>query len=750
MATVRNVRVASRVESSALAALVAGQLDAARQLVTEGLAAAVDARERAGLIRLRARLSTWSGPISTEDWTDVVAAAEQLAGTDPELAATMLCDGAVLAAFTRQLPLAEALAERAMSLTGGQGLAGALAATDLGLAHGLAGRREEAVPLLQRADELLEADVPLAQAAELQLHAFLALVVQEKYEVAADTAARFLFAARPLGAVGLLPLPLCLLAHAGWKSARWEEARLGAAEARSLAQASGEVGLELYAEAMLALLAGASGRAEACRRHVRRSLELSDLTGIGSFRVTVQMAQVQLALGLDRPADGLAPLREVAELMGGTRRAGLLHWHADHIDVLAQLGRMEEASAVCARLVEEAPGSRWDSAVLLRCQGQIADDDEEAVALLRASVAALDWQPYEQARSRLRLAQRLAGVGGRGDCPEAAEQAHAAATAFEQLRAASWAAQARALAGDAPPGQRRRAADRQHQPGQGGRRAAELADAVQHGLRVARLEPASAAHLDAGRPTADPPSPPGSSEPVGADARVELRLLGGFTLLRDGAPLPMPAGTSTQAVKAVALAGGRISTDALVEALWPGAEPGRGRSRLRNVLARARRDGVHLERDGEDILLPDGTTVDALVFLDEAAAALAGSGPQAEALARRAVERYAGELLPGDRYQEWTVGPRERVRTRYLQLLDRLASEACGRGDLDQAASWWERALDVDPYDEERYVAAATALSAAGRPGAAHRIVRRGLAAVDRLGVAASEQLTCLAESLRG
>ncbi|TAL21761.1 MAG: hypothetical protein EPN99_07045 [Frankiales bacterium] len=668
--------------SAALAALTAGHPDAARRLIADALPRANGPVERAELIRLRARLTTWSGPIDVAAWAELLKVADEVADAAPDLAAAMICDAAVLAAYTRQLPQCEALALRALELTGGEGTLGALAATGLGIAYALTGRTDQAQPLLDRSADLLDADGGIVDAAELLLPAVLALVVQERYDEAVDTAARFLTAARSLGAIGLLPLPLCLLAHAGWKAGRWDEARLAAAEALSLAAGSGEVALELYAEAMLALVAGGQGRDEACRDRAARTLALSDSTGIGMFRVTANMALVHLALSRGRPQDALAPLAEVDRLMDGQRRSGMLNWHADHIAVLVQLGLHERAAEVCRLLEQEAPGNRWESAALLRCRSFFEADDSRAVESLTASVAAFSWQPYEQARSRLRLAERLAPASP----DRAREQASEAHRVFTRLRARGWAAQAEVLLGSDALGGRK----------------GELA-VVPCGL--------------------------------------EVRLLGGFAVLRDGVPVPVAAGTGAQAVKYVALQGGRVSADRLVEALWPRAEPGRGKVRLRNVLARLRQSGELLERDGDEIALVEGCAVDAVTFMEESAAALAGTEEQL----RRAVARYAGELLPGDRYQDWTSGPRERLRNRYLGLLDRLAALCAGRGAVDEALQWWEQALDVEPYDEDRYIAMAALLVSAGRTGPANRVVRRAQAMLDRLSVPASPALESLA-----
>lgn len=685
MEELSTLRRPASVPAAALSALTAGHPDTARRLVAEALPHATDPVQRAELIRLRARLSTWSGPIDLAAWSELLTVAEQVADLAPDLAAAMICDAAVLAAYTRQLPQCEALAGRALELTGGEGTLGALASTGLGIAYALTGHADEAEPLLDRAADLLDADGGIVDAAELLLPAVLALVVQERYDEAVDTAARFLTAARSLGAIGLLPLPLCLLAHAGWKSGRWDEARLAAAEALSLAGSSGEVALELYAEAMLALVAGGQGRADVCEARATRTLELSDETGIGMFRVTANMALVHLALSVGRPQDALAPLSEVDRLMSGERRSGMLNWHADHIAVLVLLGEHERAAEVCRQLELEAPGNRWESAALLRCRSFFESDVSRAVESLSASVAAFSWQPYEQARSRLRLAQRLSVVA-----PERArEEAAEAHRAFTRLRARGWASQAEVLLGSGE---------------------------------------------------SSPPAGDLTSVPCG----LEVRMLGGFSICRDGVQVQLPAGTGAQAVKYVALHGGRVTADQLVEALWPGAEPGRGRVRLRNVLARLRQTVELVVREGDEIALVPGCSVDAAAFMEVSAAALTGT----EEVLRRAVERYAGELLPGDRYQDWTSGPRERLRNRYLALLDRLAILCAERGAVDDALQWWEQALDVEPYDEDRYVAMATLLVASGRTGPGNRVVRRAQTMLDRLGVPASDALQQLASQV--
>ncbi len=97
-------------------------------------------------------------------------------------------------------------------------------------------------------------------------------------------------------------------------------------------------------------------------------------------------------------------------------------------------------------------------------------------------------------------------------------------------------------------------------------------------------------------------------------------------------------------------------------------------------------------------------------------------------LARTALARYKGELLPGDRYEPWATAPRERLQRRYLELLDLLAEDAVERGDVDEAIRLLDQAQVAEPLDEERYLRAAELLLFQGRRGSAQSLVERASA----------------------
>ena len=230
-----------------------------------------------------------------------------------------------------------------------------------------------------------------------------------------------------------------------------------------------------------------------------------------------------------------------------------------------------------------------------------------------------------------------------------------------------------------------------------------------------------------------------------------VTVLGRFEASRGGARLDLPAGRPASLVKLLALHGGRQPVDNVIESLWPGVEPSSGRKRLRNVLNRLRESvGDLVERDGEALSLIDGTVVDAVLFEQRALEAFAEAGEAASFdRARAALALYAGEALPDERYEEWAVEPRERLRFRALDLLDLLAAGAERDGDLDDALRLLERAIEVDRIDERRYLRSAELLLRQGRRGRALDVLRASAAALGELGLEPSAEHRALVRASR-
>jgi DNA-binding SARP family transcriptional activator len=153
-----------------------------------------------------------------------------------------------------------------------------------------------------------------------------------------------------------------------------------------------------------------------------------------------------------------------------------------------------------------------------------------------------------------------------------------------------------------------------------------------------------------------------------------------------------------------------IHADAIAEALWPRAradttntvrhfvhtlreklEPGRGRYE---------RSAFVLARNGGYALNPDRVVVDADDFEREAKAgliALAGNERQAAVeRMRRALELYRGDFLAEERFDDWAIAERERLRELAAKPLRALASLT---HDPDEAAYYLERLADMEPLD---------------------------------------------------
>ncbi len=243
----------------------------------------------------------------------------------------------------------------------------------------------------------------------------------------------------------------------------------------------------------------------------------------------------------------------------------------------------------------------------------------------------------------------------------------------------------------------------------------------------------------------------GSAADGAVSPAPSITVLDGFGAHRAGLVLEIPAGRPASLVKLLALHGGRRPVDAVIEELWPGVEASSGRKRLRNVLNRLREAcGELVERDGSTLAFVERTSVDAVLFEERALEAVASpDDPASTDRARAALGLYTGEALPDDRYEDWAAEPRERLRSRALDLLDLLAAWAERDGDLDEALRLLERAIEADRLDEWRYLRSAELLLRQGRRGRALGILRASASALRTLGLEPSAEHRALVRAAR-
>ena len=163
---------------------------------------------------------------------------------------------------------------------------------------------------------------------------------------------------------------------------------------------------------------------------------------------------------------------------------------------------------------------------------------------------------------------------------------------------------------------------------------------------------------------------------------LRIWLLGGFRVAVGSRPIEQGAWRLKKAaalVKLLALASGhRVHREQAMDLLWPDFGMQAASNNLRQILHASRRildptaGSRYLYVHGEQLVLCPGdqVLVDVEAFEEAAAAARRSQDP---ATYRTAIELYAGELLPEDRYEEWAEARREELRRLHLELLVELA-----------------------------------------------------------------------------
>jgi len=168
--------------------------------------------------------------------------------------------------------------------------------------------------------------------------------------------------------------------------------------------------------------------------------------------------------------------------------------------------------------------------------------------------------------------------------------------------------------------------------------------------------------------------------------------------------------------------GHRMHRERLMDLLWPDLDAGAAANNLRYALHVARRTldpdpaaaSCHLRLEGELLALcPGGMLwVDVEAFEEAAANARRLGEP---AVYRAAIELYAGELLPRDRYEEWAEERREGLRRDHLALLVGLAWLHEGCGELEPAIEALRRVVAEERTHEVAHAGLMRLYAIAGR-----------------------------------
>lgn len=195
---------------------------------------------------------------------------------------------------------------------------------------------------------------------------------------------------------------------------------------------------------------------------------------------------------------------------------------------------------------------------------------------------------------------------------------------------------------------------------------------------------------------------------------LQIFLLGEFRIVIEGRTIPPRAWRlrrARQLVKLLALAPQhRLAPEVILESLWDNAAYDTARHSLHQVVHTARRALGSIYSSPERLIVweneiialcPDGglwTDVEAF----ETAARQARRAQTIESY-QTALALYTGELLPEDRYAEWTFTRREELRQLHLALRMELATRYERERGFSEARQLLEHVVAEDPLREEAH-----------------------------------------------
>ena len=197
--------------------------------------------------------------------------------------------------------------------------------------------------------------------------------------------------------------------------------------------------------------------------------------------------------------------------------------------------------------------------------------------------------------------------------------------------------------------------------------------------------------------------------------RVDIHLFGRFSIDVGGSPIGRLDGQRVRELVAFLVINRRrdVGREALAATLWPQAAHG-GRKNLRHVLWQlhcavgpAAPTPVVVADHGNIMLDPDIDLCADLVALEDAHAELSRRGgstlPAHVARAMSdAVAMYRGDLLEGS-YDDWCLLERERYRTMYLDVVERLIAHAEDTDHLDEGIALGDLVLRHDRASERTH-----------------------------------------------
>ncbi len=425
--------------AAAESAWLAGLAERAVALLADARESELSASDAIQVEHLRGRIATRRGPVM-EGCSILVAAAEQAAREDADLAVTMLAEAVEACFYAGDARAMTATATRAGELLGSHASLRArfLAAMTRGMALVFTDRAKEGIAAIREAVALAERHEQLRADALL-----LPWLVMGPLWLREDRTGEVLItttieAARAEAALGVLPWLLNRIARLDAGAEKWTAAEVEYDEAIRLARETGQLTELATGLAGLAWLEARQGREELCRARVAEARSLCATLGVGLFDSWALRALGDLELGLGRAGEAVASYERVVARLDdlGIADVDLLPG-PELVEAYLRLGRREDAQAAADRMERAAGGKDqpWAMARSARCRGMLAHEHFEQCFEAAISLHEQTPDTFEMACTRLAYGARLRRSRQRRG---AREQLRAALEMFEALGAMPW------------------------------------------------------------------------------------------------------------------------------------------------------------------------------------------------------------------------------------------------------------------------------------------------------------------------
>ncbi|NWF80333.1 MAG: hypothetical protein HXY37_09830 [Chloroflexi bacterium] len=259
----------------------------------------------------------------------------------------------------------------------------------------------------------------------------------------------------------------------------------------------------------------------------------------------------------------------------------------------------------------------------------------------------------------------------------------------------------------------------------------------------------------------------GGATVTSAPAQLNAYFLGRFRAYLNGQPISNWRKKSEALFKYLVLQrDAPVHRDQVCALFWPEAEPQAARNCLNVTLHALRKSLIAVGGpmpEGGPILFADDRYqlnpaiecwCDTDLFREHVAhgqaAAIAGDRTAAIAAYELAATLYSGDLLADDRYEEWVISPRERLRDSFLAMLQHLGQLYAETLQHQQAITCAQKILAYDNCHEEAHRLIMRCYAAQGQRGLAMRQYALCRATLAReLGLQPMQETEQLAEAIR-